>query len=99
MFLPLGKVFSIDAMHVIRKNKINYKHMSFASLALMIQIGLIYFFAFLLKTGVEWRGSGKTYSFLGLFEVEEFFMYVFFLISIELIFGILAAIIFKARLQ
>jgi hypothetical protein len=56
IFLPIGKRFSVDAfkkdyIEVFKDNRV----LSISTLALILQIGFVYFFAALLKTGDEWR--------------------------------------------
>lgn len=58
LFLPLGARYSIDAA-LSRDKTSDPLVFSFGSLALVLQIAIIYFFAALLKTGPEWHGEAS----------------------------------------
>ncbi len=64
MFLPWGKVFSVDSAFSYKKVGAVSREVvcSPASLALLFQVGFIYFFAALLKTGDAWRIDGTAIS-------------------------------------
>jgi len=57
IFLPLGARYSIDRALDPRNEKPVDAHFSMGSIAFIIQIISIYFFAALLKTGAEWHIS------------------------------------------
>lgn len=63
MFLPIGEYWSVDSgldNSDLPKPK---RVFNFASLGLMLQICFLYWFAFLLKTGPEWRQYGNAVWF------------------------------------
>ncbi len=60
MFLPLGKIYSVD--YFLRKDKeknIVKSHLSFATFGIMMQVALLYVYAAILKTGKEWLTEGS----------------------------------------
>ena len=57
IFLPLGARYSIDRALDPREEKPSDTHFSIGSIAYIIQIISVYFFAALLKTGAEWHLS------------------------------------------
>ena len=56
MFLPLGATFSVDAA-LLRENPRPRKICSAATFGIMMQIGILYLFASLLKTGAVWENG------------------------------------------
>lgn len=54
MFLPLGARLSIDAVRLNLASRKIRREVSFASLAIIVQVCLLYFFAGVLKDGVDW---------------------------------------------
>jgi uncharacterized membrane protein YphA (DoxX/SURF4 family)/predicted DCC family thiol-disulfide oxidoreductase YuxK len=55
MFLPLGARYSVDAATASNPPPADNRHLSWASLGMLLQVVSVYFFSALLKTGVEWR--------------------------------------------
>lgn len=59
MFLPIGRVYSLDRL-LSRVPRVTEKtFFSSASFAYIIQIAAVYFFSAVLKTGVEWHAEGS----------------------------------------
>ena len=58
--LPLGKCFSVDSALREQKEKA-FSTFSINSFAFILQILLVYFFTFLLKTGEEWKSGQAVY--------------------------------------
>jgi hypothetical protein len=56
IFLPINKIYSIDSGWKKAKTQ-EYRVSNIATLGIGVQILSIYFFAFFLKTGVEWRNE------------------------------------------
>ena len=54
MFLPIGARYSVDAATSSNPPPQQNQHLSWASMALLLQVVSVYFFSALLKTGVEW---------------------------------------------
>lgn len=54
MFLPLGARYSVDAATSSNPPPTENRHLSWASLGLLIQVVSVYFFSAQLKSGVEW---------------------------------------------
>lgn len=79
MFLPLGRVFSVDALkHKILENN-QFRQISLTILPLFLQIGFIYFFTSLLKTGAEWtQDNTATYYALSLEQFSTIFGEILF---------------------
>lgn len=55
MFLPLGAIWSVDRLRGAVVGRLSMRYFSLATVALFLQIALIYWFTALLKTGPEWR--------------------------------------------
>lgn len=74
MFLPLGRVFSIDALKRKTLAIKQFGEISVTILPLLLQIGFIYFFTSILKTGVEWtQENSATYYALSLDQFSTIF--------------------------
>lgn len=58
LFLPLNHRFSVDSFKSRAKPRKDNSYLSLASVSYYLQIGYIYFFAFMLKTGQEWWPDG-----------------------------------------
>jgi hypothetical protein len=56
MFLPLGRMYSIDNWHIAKPK--NFRYASIASLCLIVQIMLVYVMTGLLKDSAEWLWNG-----------------------------------------
>lgn len=54
-FLPLGARYSVDAAIATNPPPREQLHLSWGSLALLLQVVSVYFFTAILKTGAEWR--------------------------------------------
>ncbi len=59
MFLPLGAVFSVDKALGHNSRPTGARHLSVASGAILVQMGLMYFISSLIKTGPEWHELGS----------------------------------------
>lgn len=60
MFLPLGKIFSVDSFLGNFKKDSNQDYvLSFATLGILLQMVFLYFFSALLKTGKEWHSESS----------------------------------------
>jgi hypothetical protein len=59
LFLPLGARLSLDARRHPERARGDPLHVSAASLALLVQVAVIYFFAGLAKRGPQWRVYGN----------------------------------------
>ncbi len=59
MFLPLGAKYSIDTMRERFRSNDPTEHFSVASIALVVQVALIYLTAVWGKTGPEWWAEGS----------------------------------------
>ncbi len=58
IFLPVGKVFSIDAALRDEHHRDDAPHFSVATVGLLLQVVYVYVFGALLKTGSEWVQDG-----------------------------------------
>lgn len=65
MFLPWGDVFSIDALRSGRKSK-QMQFLSGWSVAYLLQLAFMYFFASLYKHSPEWEGGSAIYYTLSI---------------------------------
>jgi hypothetical protein len=57
LFLPLGACYSVDAAHPSRRPA-SFRVLSLASVALILQMVLVYWFAAVWKWAPEWRSEG-----------------------------------------
>ncbi len=57
-FLPLGARWSFDAVFSIRTREFANRYVSAATIALLLQIGFVYWFTVFQKTGKEWVPEG-----------------------------------------
>lgn len=58
MFLPWGRYYSVDSAMRLPKKETQTQYFSGASVAYILQIAFIYWFAFLFKSGPEWTNQG-----------------------------------------
>ena len=58
MFLPLGARYSLDSLRSVSKKKAPARVFSGGSVALFLQITMVYWFAIIQKTGSEWVSEG-----------------------------------------
>ncbi|MCB9253685.1 MAG: HTTM domain-containing protein [Bdellovibrionaceae bacterium] len=64
IFLPWGRSFSLDAVRFAREAPdVGRNELSLATAACLLQVGMIYIFTVLLKTGDEWRVDGTAVYF------------------------------------
>lgn len=59
MFLPIGSVLSVDAALTDEPSKLRERHVSIATVGVMLQTLYVYFFGALLKTEPEWTQLGS----------------------------------------
>jgi hypothetical protein len=63
LFLPLGAVWSVDRLRDRSTPPHSMRVVSLPIAALFLQMALLYWFAFLLKTAPEWRSEGSALSY------------------------------------
>ena len=63
MFLPLGATFSLDRWLAKTSNDLDKRFLSIATIAITLQVCLIYWFSALLKTDPSWRVDGTAVYF------------------------------------
>lgn len=57
MFLPVGARFSVDAAIASNSPPQDHRHLSFASLGLLLQVMSVYFFSAIMKNAPEWTSN------------------------------------------
>lgn len=61
LFLPLGAVWSVDRVRRGGPSRLSMKFLSFGTVALFLQIAVMYWVTAILKTGDEWRDGTALY--------------------------------------
>ena len=61
LFLPLGAVWSVDRARRAAPRRLSTRFLSFGTIALFLQIAIMYWITAILKTGDEWRDGTALY--------------------------------------
>ncbi|CAN5528813.1 hypothetical protein BH24ACT22_BH24ACT22_07510 [soil metagenome] len=61
LFLPLGAVWSVDRARQAVPRNLSMRFLSFGTVALFLQIAIVYWVTAILKTGDEWRDGSALY--------------------------------------